>query len=444
MPPLLLLTFLSSCTAATEVSTPTVLSAVVSSPSPLTRTLDLEFSRSTPVTVEYWSTDGPRLRVSSPDGVLHSLSLTRLRADHRYQYRLEGMNASGAFSTDPLPADLAAAIGPSTGRRTSPLVLLHLYQPEGFMGYAMLDEAGQVVWYWRTTDFPFGMTRRANGNFVVMDKPRGLVEITPVGTVIHELAQDPTREMHHDVIASPANTVLFIAFDDHAVNGAIVRGDAIWEWAPETGAVARRWTVWDWFSSANAPSPPVRGEWVHANALAVGPRGNVLLSAHHWNQIISIGPGWQGIEWRLGGVGATDPVDGVAQFSGQHTARELATRQVVLFDNGLQRGTDSRAVEYTFAGSAPRVTWEFHPSPPNYASAVGSARRLANGNTLVAFGMSSGLAGSTGPTEVYEVSPNRTAVWHLIVHTQVMYRAEPLDAVGEEEVVRSDVGSPAP
>ena len=111
-----------------------------------------------------------------------------------------------------MPTDLAASIGTVTGRRSAPLVLLHLYQPTGFIGYAILDEHDEVVWYWRTTDFPFGMTRRANGNLVLMDKGRGLVEVGADGTVVRELAQDvANREMHHDVIVSPSNTVLFIA-----------------------------------------------------------------------------------------------------------------------------------------------------------------------------------------------------------------------------------------
>jgi hypothetical protein len=442
--PLLLLALLASCTLATEARAPVVLSAAVSTPSQLARILTLELDRPSPVTVEYWSPDGPRLQVTSPDGVRHTVALTRLHADSHYQYQVAETTTTGDFSTDPLPADLAAAIGSATGRQSSPLVLLHLYEPTGFMGYAILDATGQVVWYWRTTDFPFGMTRRANGNFVVMDKKRGLVEVTPAGTVVHELAQDPAREMHHDVIATPANTLLFIAFDDRTVNGATVRGDAIWEWAPETGALDRRWTAWDWFSSTNAPPPPARGEWLHANSLAIGPRGNVLLSAHHWNQILSLAAGWREIEWRLGGVGATDPLMGADAFAGQHTARELAAHQLLLFDNGLNRAGDSRAVEYTLDGGAPRVTWEFHPDPANYATAVGSARRLANGNTLVAFGMSAGLAGSTGPAEVYEVSPVGTVAWHLIVNTQVMFRAEPLSEVGAEVVVQDHEGSATP
>lgn len=70
---------------------------------------------------------------------------------------------------------------------------------------------------------------------------------------------------------------------------------------------------------------------------------------------------------------------------------------------------------------------------------LSSARRLDNGHTLVAFGLSAGIAGSTGPTEVYEIDAASQVVWRMIVqHTQVMYRAEPLLSIsGEKEVTPS-------
>jgi len=60
---------------------------------------------------------------------------------------------------------------------------------------------------------------------------------------------------------------------------------------------------------------------------------------------------------------------------------------------------------------------------------VGSARRLANGNTLLAFGMSAGRNGSTGPTEAYEVTPAGQVAWHLVVEgVMTMFRVEPVNS----------------
>ena len=422
---------IAACGAPTDVPVARVLSTALTTPAPLVRTLNVQLDRSAEVTVEYWTDGDPHLRVQATASPSATVALTRLRPKRSYRYEVVGTSVSGTFTSDTVPSDLAASLVSVTGRRTAPLVMLHLYEPGGFKGYAMLDEHDEVVWYWRTTDFPFGMTRRANGDFVLMDKGRGLVEVDPAGAVVHELAQDLTnREMHHDAIVSPANTVLFIAFDDRVVNGATVRGDAIWEWAPETGTLDKRWSSWDHFSLADTPAPRGR-EWMHANALAIGPRQNVLLSVHHWNQVVSITA-----DWRLGGVNATYPLPAADAFSGQHTPRETAPGRVLLFDNGTDRGGYSRAVEYSLDAGTARTLWEWRSQPLNFASAVGSARRLANGHTLIAFGLPAGLAGSTGPTEVYEVDAAGTPVWHLVTRTQTMYRAEPMTSVGAESLVQ--------
>lgn len=427
---------IAACGAPTDVPVARVLSTALTTPAPLVRTLNVQLDRSAEVTVEYWTDGDPHLRVQATASPSATVALTRLRPKRSYRYEVVGTSVSGTFTSDTVPSDLAASLVSVTGRRTAPLVMLHLYEPGGFKGYAMLDEHDEVVWYWRTTDFPFGMTRRANGDFVLMDKGRGLVEVDPAGAVVHELAQDLTnREMHHDAIVSPANTVLFIAFDDRVVNGATVRGDAIWEWAPETGTLDKRWSSWDHFSLADTPAPRGR-EWMHANALAIGPRQNVLLSVHHWNQVVSITADWRTIEWRLGGVNATYPLPAADAFSGQHTPRETAPGRVLLFDNGTDRGGYSRAVEYSLDAGTARTLWEWRSQPLNFASAVGSARRLANGHTLIAFGLPAGLAGSTGPTEVYEVDAAGTPVWHLVTRTQTMYRAEPMTSVGAESLVQ--------
>jgi hypothetical protein len=63
---------------------------------------------------------------------------------------------------------------------------------------------------------------------------------------------------------------------------------------------------------------------------------------------------------------------------------------------------------------------------------VGSARRLANGHTLVAFGMSA-VDGSTGPIEVFEVNRRGESIWHLeLGDTRQIFRAEPWSSIGSE------------
>ncbi len=440
LPALALLSLLAACAGLTDADAPVVASLVVAESGPHVRALRIALERPAPVTVVYRTDDGPELEAASPRALTHRVSLARLQAGRTYSYEVVGTHHGGTFDTEDLPPDLARIGFGATGAPTAPLALVHVFQRDGFTGYVVVDAVGEVVWHWRTQDFPFGMTRRENGNFVFMDKGRGLVEVTPLGGVVSQLAQDTvSREMHHDVIATAANTVLFIAFDTREVAGARTKGEAVWEWSPEADQVTKRWSSWDHMSVADDRGPRFGVEWMHANALAIGPRGNVLLSVHYWNQIVSIAPGWRNVEWRLGGVNATIAVPEGEQFSGQHTAREIAPGRVVLFDNRLERRDYSRAVEFEIVGDRAERRWEWSATPLNFASAVSSARRLPNGNTLIGFGMSEGTAGSTGPIEVFEVTPDGSVVWHLAVtNVLVMYRAEPLWTIaGETSVARA-------
>jgi hypothetical protein len=334
-----------------------------------------------------------------------------------------------------LPPDLAAVTFTAEGTPTAPYTMLELRQTGGFTGFVAVDGAGRPVWFFRTQGTSSGFTRRANGNFVFLDGNRGLVEVNRAGRVVRELAQQarPGRRIHHDVVATPRRTVLFLAEDWQPWDGGLLMGESLWEWHPESGAVAKQWSSFDhldpqrdWGARSN------REDWLHANSVSYGPRGNVLVSFHYLNQVISLSPDLKRIEWRLGGVGASLPVDD--PFSGQHTAQEVGTGRVLLFDNGYERTAErySRAMELELRGDAAAKVWEWRPPHDNWARIISSARRLPNGNSLVGFGTSRDwpAVGTTGPIEVYEVTPGGAVVWHLVVSGAVtsMYRATPLQS----------------
>jgi hypothetical protein len=334
-----------------------------------------------------------------------------------------------------LPPDLAAITFRAEGRSTAPYTMLELRQTGGFSGFVAVDGAGRPVWLFRTQGTSSGFARRRNGNFVLLDVGRGLVEVSPDGQVVRELAQQarPGRRMHHDVAVTPRNTVLFLAEDWQPWDGALLAGEALWEWVPETGTVTRRWSSFQHLDPRDDWGPrSIRADWLHANSVSYGPRGNVLVSFHFLNQVISLSPDLERMEWRLGGTRGDVPVDD--PFSGQHTAQEVSARRVLLFDNGYERTTErySRAAEYELRNGAAQKVWEWRPPRDNWARIISGARRLSNGNTVVTFGtVASTAEGTTGPIEVYEVTPRGEAVWHLVVSGAVssLYRATPLPRI---------------
>src|ERR1051325_5453661 len=332
---------------------------------------------------------------------------------------------------DPIPSDLAAIKFTATGTLTPRYALVHLFAEKGFKGYALVDSTGRIAWHYRTKDYPFGADRRKNGNFVFMDKGYGLVEIDKSGRIVHDVKQrDPENEMHHAIVVTPRDTVLYLTFDTQDFNGKRLKGEAIWEWNPDTGEDVKRWRSWDFMDPALDRSARTAGEWLHGNSLYIGPRGNILLSFHYINQVISIAPDWKSVQWRFGGVRGTIAVPADQQTSAQHTAAELAPNRLLMFDNRTDlQPPYSRAVEYVIEGSKARQIWQWKAPNNNYASAVSSARRLSNGNTLIAFGMEKGRNGSSGPTEAYEVTPSGEINWHLVVDgVMTTFRVEPISS----------------
>jgi hypothetical protein len=96
------------------------------------------------------------------------------------------------------------------------------------------------------------------------------------------------------------------------------------------------------------------------------------------------------ILWQLGGARnqftfVNDPLGG---FDSQHTARILPDGHLLIFDNGWTHSPPaSRAVEYVLdpVRMTATMVWQYSANPPIFNDFTGSAQRLANGNTVVAF-----------------------------------------------------------
>src|SRR5829696_7805503 len=139
---------------------------------------------------------------------------------------LSALIVGALVTAAPLPADLQAIKITATGTLTSKYALLHLYAEKGFKGYALVDSHGRIAWHYRTKDYPFGADRRKNGHFVFMDKGHGLVEVDRHGAIVHELKQrDPENEMHHAIVVTPRDTVLYLAFDTQDFAGKRLKGE---------------------------------------------------------------------------------------------------------------------------------------------------------------------------------------------------------------------------
>ncbi|MBI3567814.1 MAG: aryl-sulfate sulfotransferase [Gemmatimonadetes bacterium] len=453
--PLLWLAACGRLKEPTALPLPSALDHVVVDSVAIGARLDIGVSAATRVQVRYWTNEG-----DAPLEVVASLSpsdsevvLTRLAHGRTYQFAASALTAdgragpatAGQFTTPALPADLANMRFDATGSATDPLLMLEVRGTDGFNGFVAIDTRGEVVWYYRTEGVPQGSTRRANGNFILNDLGHGLREVTPNGDVVHTMESDATGIIpHHDVIATPSNTLLFIAHDERvASNGASIAGEAIWEWAPESGALQKRWSAWDWLDpSTDWGDLSYDGDWLHGNSLSMGPHGNVLISFNFLSQVVSIAPDFSRVEWRLGGARSDFALDTGTVFSGQHSVTEPAEGHVLMFDNGRARQDGAkytRGLELQLDTVAHRATtaWEFRPAAAIFAPYLGTAQRLANGNTVLFFGTANGPFAdqiASGPISGYEVTPAGTVVWHLDVGNALsVYRGTPLPSIGGEK-----------
>lgn len=428
-----------------------VLAIIVDSvPNSSVRAVTVRLDRAAPASVTYGGAGTPILSLSADSSAReHRFFLPRLRPNRSYD--IEAQIPGGepplrtTFATGTLPPALAAVTFTVTGTPTLPVALVEIAGATGFGGLLMVEN-GTIVGWLPVAGSLFGATRRTNGQFVLLDAVLGLVSYRIDGTLMHRLPQPdattvtPYQRIHHDVIATPSNTLLFIADETRVVGAETVVGEALWEWAPESGAVTKRWSAFDHLNWATLRgSRSVAGNWLHGNGISFGPRGNVLMSLRNADQVISIAPGYASVEWTLGGTTGTLALAAADRFFGQHYVSEPTPGRVLVYDNGWERpgGAYTRAIEYAIntAGSSATKVWEYRHTPEIYASLVGSARRLSNGNTTILFGMLAGQNFSSGPVTAVEVDPAGTVVWRLSPGPQItrVYRVTPVASVAGEQ-----------
>lgn len=438
------------------------------------------------VVVEYWSEGtGPFVTVPvSTTGTNFSVEVMQLRALTQYDFQVfletssntPALQSQGTFVTGPLPPGLQnAKIQLTQGTPTYGLLLLD-YNCTNFNGIVAIDREGQIVWYYQNDNQVFAVSPESDHNMVFNEISQNIgytmKEIAPDGTVLHSVDDvlengalcAPHGRWNHEMLVRPDNKVWTIGAEIQPViiNGkyTLQTGGTIEEWNMTTGTVTQLVSLFDlldpvtdrrvdsnttggfyWTGSQNQYAG-IAEDWTHANSLDVMPNGDILMSLRHLDQIIAIKPDFSGIDWKLGGVGSNftfpNPSD---QFYHQHYVRMLPNGDILLFDNGNLRPTDqggqySRALELKLNFSTMQATkvWEYRSTPDLFSSAVGSVIRLANGNTVVDFGVD---PNNDNPPifKVVEADPAGNAVATTTISSPGkgdQYRAIPINSLNGE------------
>ncbi|MEM8745576.1 MAG: aryl-sulfate sulfotransferase [Actinomycetota bacterium] len=310
-------------------------------------------------------------------------------------------------------------------------------------GIREVDLLGNVIGHWRPVGTDDGTADDAEAVIDGVDPDQvqfqgglgalagnpGDVEPLPVRAPWVDLAG-----FHHESWPMPNGNILTLSTTEHELTpeqratfcpddpaefNAI--SDIAVEFEPD-GTVVRTWDLWDAIDIDEFPGREMcvdagifagenNRDWNHANSVTYDPdRDAIIISSRHTNQIVAFdhlddeGPQTQ-VRWILGD-GATMPFEGEQTYY-QHAVEVNPDGTLVVYDNGNFRPGDSpdgvatppysRAVIYEVDDSSDdpadwsaRQLWEHRDEEadgtPVYASFIGDADVLENGNVLVTHG----------------------------------------------------------
>ncbi len=231
------------------------------------------------------------------------------------------------------------------------------------------------------------------GYYVILDETYTQVDTIAAGngyeTDVHELIL--TEDGHAILMIYDSQPMDMSQIVPGGDPNATVIGLVLQE-LDENDNVIFEWHSWDHFeitdSTMDITGPVV--DYAHGNALDVDTDGNWLVSSRHMDEVTKINRQTGEIIWRLGGKNNQFTfVNEADKFFRQHDVRRLGNGNLILFDNGEPaiRAT-SRAVEYALdeVNMTAMAVNIFTNTPETFSLAMGAARRLPNGNTLVGWG----------------------------------------------------------
>lgn len=430
----------------------------------------IELSAAAPLYLEYGNDEAGWLRTPTAQAkVSHDLLLLRLRAESRYGVRAFALSEAGCaamvgqgqFRSGKLPADFGKLVAAANGQPTLPLTMMDIRVDQiDIRWLIVLDAEGQVVWYYSIPRYLLqaspgrganGLARLSSGNLLYLARNYGLEEIAPDARALRRFRLRGS-DIHHDLLELSDGRILYLGAEERFIDDSPNRGSPRFRMRGDTLNILDldadfEWPVWRAFDSLDPlqrnPHYATRIEdgaleWTHGNSVTLGPRGNVIVSFRHLDQVISLSPDFETVEWRLGGPGSSfsfpSPED---RFYGQHAAAELAGGRVLVFDNGNFRpeGEFSRALELEldFDQMTARKVWEYRHQPDIMAGSQSNVVRLSNGNTLVNFGS---REFPDEPVILVETTPDGSLAWELELRVAgqrtTRYRVYPLDSLAGE------------
>ena len=351
----------------------------------------------------------------SPDS---SIVVLGLKPGASYLMRVETSVDDGGFGgpntvykAPPLPAALSDVRIHLSGKMSGGYSMTPINGNDNHCYLIMFDSEGTIRWLRDFGQQVFATSQQEDGHFTAFvgtsdgfNMSAGVyVEVTPTGDSVRSISAvgsaftDP-----HELLESFDHSGIhradylfgysFQAFDRTSIGGGPSDTIAVHQVLRinTAGKVDTLISGSEHWNVADDVAPPLIGDLDHPNSIDLDLDGGVVVSYRNLNAIVKVERRTHQFVWQFGGAHnqftlVNDPLGG---FAGQHTARILPNGHLLVFDNGWNHSPQqSRAVEYVLDTAAKTATmvWQYSANPQIFNDFTGSAQRLENGNTLVAF-----------------------------------------------------------
>jgi hypothetical protein len=208
----------------------------------------------------------------------------------------------------------------------------------------------------------------------------------------------------HDLQLTPQGTALLTAYTTVAADLSKIGGSSsgtlltciLQEIDLDSGQLLFEWRSVDHVdpseSYVSAPKNATQAfDYFHINSVAVGPDGNLLISARNTWTLYKLDRRSGAVIWRLGGKRSDFSLGERVQFAFQHDARWHGDTDITLFDDGAGPPNvqpQSRGLRLTVDETArtARLRDQFLHVPGTLATSQGNVQRLENGNVFIGWG----------------------------------------------------------
>jgi hypothetical protein len=293
------------------------------------------------------------------------------------------------------------------------LVFLTSLTGPGQRGPMLVDNAGNIVWFRKTSSVAINFRRQAYKGKPVLTWWQGT--INPLGfgqgdglivdsryeTVATVKAGNGFAADVHEFLLTAEGTALITIYNEKTVDLTPVGGSPahntldsiIQEIDIASGAVLFEWHSLDHIPLTDSYSPILDPyDYFHVNSIDVDLDGNLIVSARNTSCIYKLDRKTGEVLWKLGGISSDFAIGPGVEFMFQHDARAHPDGTITLFDDGtgslahqsrgLRIGVDVTSKTTAMLQQYP------HASPPLASSAMGNAQVLPGDGMIVGWGTS--------------------------------------------------------